>query len=500
MSKRKLTYKDFLNYFSNNLQNKDKHDFEKELMRDVFEEEAYDGLSRLNEDELRNDVAELKAGIFHRTEKNRRIVPVWFRYAASVIILLGVGITVVYLNSQYWQDSILKEQVSHEIEIADSVIIEAERQMQKLDKKSDTTKKEPEQLIAESKESIERSEIKPEETKPLIVEDEVIVAEDLKIYDDTEADLDETIEITEFEEDENIEEVIIIAESPARKEGVANAVVTVEAKDLTESYEDKNGELSVDSEVITSLEGNVNGVIVEKSKDEKSVNSLSKKGSRKTRSYKLNEYESKNSFNYKTINGVIVGAEDDLSIPGVSIILKDNPSIGTISDLDGKFQLTVPKDDEELMTLIASFVGMKTQEIFLNDDSTLLVYMEPEVLAMDEVVVTGYGAGEKRDEISTSISAKPPASLIKSKYKKQILEELDYSKFSGFPGKHKIKVSFTVGEDGSLFNFNFSNTPDAMFSNEIKRIILELGNWVPATENNINVSSKVKLVLKVEIE
>jgi len=50
MSKKKLTYKDFINYFSNNLQNNDKHDFEKEMMRDAFEEEAFDGLSKLKED------------------------------------------------------------------------------------------------------------------------------------------------------------------------------------------------------------------------------------------------------------------------------------------------------------------------------------------------------------------------------------------------------------------------------------------------------------------
>ena len=66
MSRKKLTYKDFKAYFSNNLQSKAKHDFEKEMMRDAFDEEAFDGLSRLNHEELENDISDLKSGIITR--------------------------------------------------------------------------------------------------------------------------------------------------------------------------------------------------------------------------------------------------------------------------------------------------------------------------------------------------------------------------------------------------------------------------------------------------
>ena len=56
MSKRKLTYKDFKEYFSNNLPNKDKHSFEKGMMQDSFEEDAFEGLSKLSNDELEEDI------------------------------------------------------------------------------------------------------------------------------------------------------------------------------------------------------------------------------------------------------------------------------------------------------------------------------------------------------------------------------------------------------------------------------------------------------------
>ena len=89
MSKRKLTYKDFKQYFSNNLPNKDKHAFEKDMMQDNFEEEAFEGLSRLGDDELENDIAEIKLKINKRAKKTRTLIPIWYKYAASAVIIVG---------------------------------------------------------------------------------------------------------------------------------------------------------------------------------------------------------------------------------------------------------------------------------------------------------------------------------------------------------------------------------------------------------------------------
>ncbi len=88
------------------------------------------------------------------------------------------------------------------------------------------------------------------------------------------------------------------------------------------------------------------------------------------------------------ITGKVTGAEDGLSIPGVSVLVKDNPTIGTTTDFDGKYSLTVPETAE---VLIFSFVGMKTQEVTINGRSVIDVQLEAEVLEMDEVVVTAIG-------------------------------------------------------------------------------------------------------------
>ena len=88
------------------------------------------------------------------------------------------------------------------------------------------------------------------------------------------------------------------------------------------------------------------------------------------------------------ITGTVTGAEDGLSVPGVSVVVKGNTTIGTTTDIDGNYSLTVPSSAE---ALVFSFVGMKTQEVVINNRSVIDVVMESEVLAMEEVVITAIG-------------------------------------------------------------------------------------------------------------
>lgn len=93
------------------------------------------------------------------------------------------------------------------------------------------------------------------------------------------------------------------------------------------------------------------------------------------------------------ISGTVTSAEDGLSIPGVSIVVKSSTTIGTTTDIDGKYTLTVPGSAE---TLVFSFVGMKAQEVLISGRTVIDVVMESEVLEMDAVVVTAYGTATKK--------------------------------------------------------------------------------------------------------
>ncbi len=79
-------------------------------------------------------------------------------------------------------------------------------------------------------------------------------------------------------------------------------------------------------------------------------------------------------------------------IPGVSVQIK-NTNTGTITDIDGKFSIIVKTDQ----ILRFSFIGMKTQEIAVNNQSRINVSLMPDAVDLDQVVVVGYQSQRKAD-------------------------------------------------------------------------------------------------------
>lgn len=98
-----------------------------------------------------------------------------------------------------------------------------------------------------------------------------------------------------------------------------------------------------------------------------------------------------------TVSGTITD-ENGEALPGATIQEKGT-SNGTITDVEGKFSLSVPED----ATLTVSFVGYQTQEVNINNRSVidLQLMMDSEQLA--EVVVTGYSS-QKKSDITGSVS------------------------------------------------------------------------------------------------
>ena len=92
-------------------------------------------------------------------------------------------------------------------------------------------------------------------------------------------------------------------------------------------------------------------------------------------------------------NGKVTGVvTDDMGpVAGASISIKGT-SYGTISDMDGKFTLDGLKKGS---VLVVSFVGLTTQEIVWNGQSTLNVKLASDTQDLDEVVVVAYGTTKK---------------------------------------------------------------------------------------------------------
>lgn len=94
----------------------------------------------------------------------------------------------------------------------------------------------------------------------------------------------------------------------------------------------------------------------------------------------------------KTIKGQILD-ETGESMIGVSVLVKGT-TIGTVTDFDGNYTLEVPSGKN---ILEISYIGYKTKEITIGNNSLINIKMEPDTQALDEVVVIGYGTVKKRD-------------------------------------------------------------------------------------------------------
>ena len=102
----------------------------------------------------------------------------------------------------------------------------------------------------------------------------------------------------------------------------------------------------------------------------------------------------------KTITGTVTSAEDELPVIGANILVKGTSS-GTITDVDGKYELTVPGPDA---VLLISYTGMKDQEITVGEQTVIDLVLSSSAELLEEIVVVGYGVQKKR--VSTGAISK----------------------------------------------------------------------------------------------
>jgi TonB-linked SusC/RagA family outer membrane protein len=100
----------------------------------------------------------------------------------------------------------------------------------------------------------------------------------------------------------------------------------------------------------------------------------------------------------KEISGTVKDTKG-LPLPGVTVVVKGT-IIGSITDNGGKFKLSVPTDAK---TLVFSFVGMKTQEIVIGNNTTISLTLAEEAVGIEEVVAVGYGT-QKKMNLTGSVS------------------------------------------------------------------------------------------------
>ena len=93
--------------------------------------------------------------------------------------------------------------------------------------------------------------------------------------------------------------------------------------------------------------------------------------------------------------------ENGAGMPGVTIA-KKGTSAGANSDVNGKYSIDVNPGD----VLVFSFVGYKSQEVKIANQSVLNIQLAVDAKSLEEIVVTGYGNQKKKDFLGSSSSIK----------------------------------------------------------------------------------------------
>ncbi|PWD98529.1 SusC/RagA family TonB-linked outer membrane protein [Marinilabilia rubra] len=108
-----------------------------------------------------------------------------------------------------------------------------------------------------------------------------------------------------------------------------------------------------------------------------------------------------------TVRGTVTDSEN-MGIPGASIVI-EGTSQGTITDMDGNYNISVPSD----ATLVFSFVGMETVTVPVDGRNVIDVNMTSSMVDLEEVVVVGYGEIKAKD-LTSSITTVKSEELVKT--------------------------------------------------------------------------------------
>lgn len=148
----------------------------------------------------------------------------------------------------------------------------------------------------------------------------------------------------------------------------------------------------------------------------------------------------------KPIKGTVVDATGEPLI-GVNVSVKGT-TIGIITDIDGKYTLEVPTN----ATLVFSYIGYRTQELPVGNQTTINITMQEDTQNIDEVVVVGYGV-QKKETVTGSISTLKGDDLVKSP-----VANLSNAIAGKMSGVVTYQRSGEPGYDGATIRIRGSNT------------------------------------------
>ncbi|WP_460961780.1 SusC/RagA family TonB-linked outer membrane protein [Spirosoma litoris] len=142
----------------------------------------------------------------------------------------------------------------------------------------------------------------------------------------------------------------------------------------------------------------------------------------------------------RVIKGIVTSGDDNGAVPGVNVVIKGT-NIGASTNAEGAYSISVPENLLKNGVLIYSFIGMKTTEVPIGNQSTITVKLQHDETSLDEVIVSALGFKENADKRGAT------ASKIEAK---DIVRSGETGVINGMSGKAAgVQITKSAGDPGA---------------------------------------------------
>ncbi len=441
---------DLERYRRGNMTPAEMHAFEKRALHDPFLADAMEGAEQISPEDFAHDLQELTAKLAS-TEKINIAASVaapaevqstkpWVwpqRIAASVLLLVGI----------FWIGNQLIPEDSSQL-VLNKEVVPSEK------KEEPTPATSPSEDSIETKLAEQPSLPVKEATKGIAVQKEKVIAKK--------------------SEENTTNETIVATQSSASE---------------TESAPVQASKPTADDNAGFKMELDKSVAQAEQKADIQEL-------SRAKRSFSLSspvispQDKSKVVINF--IKGQVTSLEDGTPLPGVNVLVKGT-LIGTVTNMDGFFQLPNVAPDQKL---VFSFIGLQSKEVEATQPQ-LNVALAPDVSQLSEVVVTGVRNRDDMDQAPILKLAVPEGGL--KAYDAYLDNNLQFPKEAlAQKVKGKVAIRFTVRVDGSLDEFRVVKSLGSGCDEEVIRLVKEGPEWSASTEDDVPVESEVLVKVKFD--
>jgi len=468
-AKRKYrTPNEYLKYLKGELSHEERYTFERDLEADPFEKEAMEGMEQVPARELEEDLLSLHADMHKRLKRRKRRT--FYYAAASVASLLIVGtifLNIYNINPKSAREAIPKDETFlHEdvTEQADVPVQEEKARDRSIMEEADDMEQEP------SKEEALPARVPVQAETPVPEQAETPAPEEARVI-------------------ELVQEPL---ETPDQDEIISQEEEALGAMEM------------ISDEVVGQVQAPVQEaeapVPVSKADELVVMEAQPRRSQKKGSTQKARTQEAPSSYSTKRVSGIVVSSEDMEPLPGASLRIKGSDS-GMVADMDGRFSLVA--DQQAQTTVIASYIGMETEEYQLAGGTENRVVMQPDMTALDEVVMIGSEADESVyatgavqtidfDKEDNKYSGAEPEGGLEA-YRMYIEEQIRFPAGDTISKREVVVLKFNVESDGSISRINTLRSPGDSFTEEAIRLINDGPSWNPAKNENGPIEDVVRM-------